>query len=59
MVYKKKKMKKSLYTKHERTEKEITKLKTAYKKGELNFKPDEIAKAILEDKHFKRGFIKE
>ncbi len=63
-------MKKTLYKKQEKSrddksacklpdKKEITKLKAAYKKGELNFNPDEIAKAILEDKHFKRGFTKQ
>ena len=69
MNKKKKKMKKNLYKKKEKSgsnksdfsltsKKEIEKLKAAYKKRELNFDPDEIAKAILEDKHFRRGFTK-
>lgn len=62
-------MKKNLYKKKEKpgsdksdlsltSKKEIEKLKVAYKKGRLNFDPDEIAKAILEDNHFRHGFTK-
>jgi len=62
-------MKKNLYKKKEKSisercdfklanKKEIAKLKAAYKKGKLNFDPDEIAKAILEDEHFRDGFTK-